>query len=329
MFMAKQPTEATRTDRPPEAAPPALEISGLSVRYGARGVIDGLDLTIGRSEIFGLLGPNGSGKTTLVRAICKRVKPNAGHIRISGEQNSKRNALRRVGLVPQEIALYPHLTVRENLQTFGRLSGLSRQKTLRILDFVVEATRLTRHLDDAVHTLSGGWKRRANIAAALLHGPSLLILDEPTVGVDIDARNALHTVIRNLGRSGLAVLLTTHDLDQAQALCGRVGFLRNGRLSPVGRPSDLLKDAFDSRCELLVDLYEPARAVTRDMLKRLGFASRHLGLEWSRMIDASVEAQAGLTEALHRTDLRIKEVRFREPDLDSLFVKLTGEDVPS
>ncbi|WP_169054088.1 ABC transporter ATP-binding protein [Nitratireductor sp. XY-223] len=327
--MTRQPTEGTQTDHPLEAAPPALEISGLSVRYGTRRVTDALDLTIATSEIFGLLGPNGSGKTTLVRAICRRLKPAAGRIRIAGEQNTKRRALRRVGLVPQEIALYPHLTARENLVTFGRLSGLSHQQAMSALDFAVEATRLTKHLDDAVHTLSGGWKRRANIAAALLHGPSLLILDEPTVGVDIDARNALHTVIRNLGRSGLAVLLTTHDLDQAQALCGRVGFLRDGKVSPVGRPVDLLKDAFGTRCELLVDLYEPARTATRDMLKRLGFASRQLGLEWSRMIDASPEAQAGLTDALHRTDLRIKEIRFREPDLDSLFTRLTGEDTPS
>ncbi|WP_419912332.1 ABC transporter ATP-binding protein [Hoeflea sp.] len=314
---------------PPEAALPALEINGLSVRYGKRTVIDSLDLTIGPSEIFGLLGPNGSGKSTLVRAVCRRIKPNAGTIRIASMENSRRKALRRVGLVPQEIALYPHLTARENLLAFGRLSGLSHKETQKALDFVVEATRLTKHLDDAVHTLSGGWKRRANIAAALLHGPSLLILDEPTVGVDVDARNALHTVIRNLGRSGLAVLLTTHDLDQAQTLCGRVGFLRNGHIAPTGRPADLLKDTFGSQCELLVDLYEPANPVIRDMLKRLGFASRHLGLEWSRMIDASVDSQAGLTDALHRTGLRIKEIRFREPDLDSLFARLIAENTQS
>ncbi len=301
--------------------PPALHVGPLAVSYGDQPVLKGLQLVVGRGEIFGLLGPNGAGKTTLIRAICGRLRSSAGDIFISGRSNRERRALRRIGLVPQEIALYPHLTARENLMAFGRLSGLSRRDTSRAMEFAMRATRITRRVDDPVHSLSGGWKRRVNIAAALVHRPTLLILDEPTVGVDIDARNTLHSVIRDLSHAGLAVLLATHDLDQAQTLCDRVGFLRDGVLSPVGSPAALLWAAFADRRELHVDLYEPASDETRAMMRRLRFAEHPSGLEWSRMISASTHRQAELTEALHETKLRIKEVRFREPGLDSLFLR--------
>ncbi|MDA5398365.1 ABC transporter ATP-binding protein [Hoeflea prorocentri] len=314
--------ERARTPRSASSDVAALQVEGLSVQYGQTRVLNGLNLAIRPGEIFGLLGPNGAGKTTLVRTICGRIGPASGQIRIAGQKNSKRAALRRIGLVPQEIALYPHLTARENLMAFGQLSGLSRKSCRDALRFAMKATRLDERADSYIHTLSGGWKRRANIAAALLHRPSLLILDEPTVGVDVDARNALHEVIRDLGRSGLAVLLATHDLDQAQSLCERVGFLRRGTISPSGRPDDLLKKAFGDNRVLLVDLFEHASKDTRVMLRRIGFQEHPSGLEWSRMIDASAQKQAALTRALHQTDLHIKEIRFREPGLDTLFLKL-------
>ena len=303
----------------------ALQVDDLFVKYGKSPVLNGLGLAIGPGEIFGLLGPNGAGKTTLIRAICGRIKPAGGNVRIAGAANTKRGALRHIGLVPQEIALYPHLTARENLIAFGRLSGLSKGACEKAMDFAIEATRLAAYADTRVHALSGGWKRRANIAAALLHKPALLILDEPTVGVDIDARNALHDVIRDLGRSGLAVLLATHDLDQAQTLCGRVGFLRGGIIDPSGKPEQLIRAAFAGERLLYVDLFGRAKPGTNDMLRRLGFAEHLSGLEWSRMISTTSQNQAGLIRALRKTDLRIKEIRFREPGLDTLFLKLTGK----
>lgn len=312
-----------------DARAPALQVDGLSVNYAKRPVLKGLQLQIRSGEIFGLLGPNGSGKTTLIRAICGRIKPKSGQILIAGKQNTRRSSLHHIGLVPQEIALYPHLTARENLVAFGRLSGLSSGACRKAMDFAMEAAHLTGQADTYVHALSGGWKRRANIAAALLHKPSLLVLDEPTVGVDIDARNALHEVIRDLGRAGLAVLLATHDLDQAQTLCERVGFLRDGVIEPTGRPEALLRKAFAGERILLVDLFERAAKNTHAMLQRLGFKEHQSGLEWSRMINTTSNNQAGLIRALRQTDLHIKEIRFREPGLDTLFVQLTGKTMQS
>jgi ABC-2 type transport system ATP-binding protein len=303
----------------------ALFVEKLEVNYGSKNVLKGLDLSVQSGETFGLLGPNGSGKTTLIRSICGRIKPASGTIRIAGEPNTNRRALRNIGLVPQEIALYEHLTARENLVTFGRLSGLSYRETLAALPLAVEATKLSRHVDDFVSTLSGGWQRRVNIAAAILHRPSLLILDEPMVGVDIDARNALQLVIRDLSGLGLAVLLVTHDLDQAEALCSRVGFLRHGRLDPVGRPADLLNEAFDGHHEVRLELREPAPGAEHEALVKLGLSECASGLEWRGMIAADPGDQPGLSEALNRSNLDIKEIRYRTPGLDSLFTSLTKE----
>ncbi|MEM6463007.1 MAG: ABC transporter ATP-binding protein [Pseudomonadota bacterium] len=313
--------------RPPTDPVQVLQVRDLRVGYADKTILNGLDLSIHCGEIFGLLGPNGSGKTTLIRAICGRIRPKSGEIRIAGVPNTRRGAFRNIGLVPQEIALYSHLTVKENLIAFGRLSGLSRRACRRSTEFAIEATHLAAHAETAVHALSGGWKRRANIAAALLHKPSLLILDEPTVGVDVDARNALQDLIRSLGKSGLAVLLTTHDLDQAQMLCRTVGFLRQGVINPCGRPADLLEKEYPGQRLLIVDLYQRASQETRGMLKRLGFVEQRSGFEWSRTIKTSSQDQAGLVRALRQTDLKVKEIRFREPGLDTLFVRLTGQEL--
>lgn len=304
---------------------PVLSVDTLCVNYGMRPVLTGLDLTIDPGEIFGLLGPNGAGKTTLIRTICDRIQPASGKILIEGRDHSQRQALRKIGLVPQEIALYPHLTARENLIVFARLAGLSHAQALDALDYAIEACKLTHQVDDYVHTLSGGWKRRANLAAAILHRPSLLILDEPTVGVDIDARNALHEVIKNLSADGHAVLLATHDMDQAEVLCGSVGFLRDGALAPVGNPLQLLHTAFADRHEVLVRLREPASPEACHALSNLGFSRDGNGLERRQLLKVTAAQQTRLTKMLEASPLRIKEVRFRKPGLDSLFLKLKAE----
>lgn len=301
---------------------PVLSVDALSVNYGARRVLKGLDLTIDPGEIFGLLGPNGAGKTTLIRTICDRIQPASGKILIEGRDHSQRQALRKIGLVPQEIALYPHLTARENLMVFARLAGLSHAQALDALDYAIGACKLTHQVDDYVHTLSGGWKRRANLAAAILHRPSLLILDEPTVGVDIDARNALHEVIKDLSAERLAVLLATHDMGQAETLCGSVGFLRDGALAPVGNPAQLLRTAFGDCHEVLVRLRQPTSPEACEALRALGFSNDSGKLERRQLLKATASEQTKLTRKLEASSLKIKEIRFRKPGLDTLFMEI-------
>jgi len=306
---------------PAQDTSPVLAIAGLEVSFKARQVLKGLDLTLKRGEIFGLLGPNGAGKTTLIRAICGRVRPDTGTMAICGEANSHRAVLRRIGLVPQEIALYMHLSARENLTLFGRLSGLSARQTREAIAWAAQAARLEARLDDRVDVFSGGWKRRVNIAAAILHRPALLILDEPTVGVDIDARNELQEVIRALSAQGMAVLLATHDLDQAEILCARVGFLRQGVIAPIGAPHQLIGDTFGARKQIVIELRSALTTPQRDALLKAGFSPAGSDLAWNILGPAGYDV-AQLSDRLARAGVAVREIRLREPGLDSLFLHL-------
>ena len=300
----------------------ALTIADLRIRYGEREVLRGLSLSVAAGEIYGLLGPNGAGKTTLIRTICGRLRPVAGSVTIAGVP-SGREALRRIGLVPQEIALYPHLTVEENLNVFGRLSGMDRAATKAAIAWASEAANLTDRLDERIDILSGGWKRRVNIAAGILHRPALLILDEPTVGVDVEARNSLQEVIQQLSQTGMAVLLATHDLDQAETICTTVGFLRNGVVAPQGPPRALIDSAFGGHHEIFLELGQvpsPSQALT---LGEAGFSASSSGLTWSMLGSASDGSAAELSFALDKAGIATREVRLRKPGLDSLFVQLS------
>jgi len=296
------------------------------VNYGKRRVLKGLSVRIAAGEIFGLLGPNGAGKTTLIRSICGRIKQASGTISIEGRSVADRRSLYRIGLVPQEIALYQHLTARENLEIMARLNGLSRRQTTEAVEFAVEACRLARQADDKVHALSGGWKRRVNIAAAILHRPSLLILDEPTVGVDIEARNALHEVIRNLRDEGMAMLLATHDMDQAEILCNFVGFLRDGVLSPKGSPSQLLEAIFEGQEEVVLQLREKAPPQISAIFGKLGFHGAADSLERRRLIELTQEGQVRLSRTLKDERLGIREISFRKPGLETMFLRLEDSE---
>jgi ABC-2 type transport system ATP-binding protein len=307
-------------------SPAALAVEDLRVHYGQREVLRGLNLRVDAGEIYGLLGPNGAGKTTLIRTICGRLPPLAGRITVAGRLPG-RAALRQIGLVPQEIALYPHLTARENLAVFGRLSGLGRQQVAAAISWASQAADLASRLDDRIDILSGGWKRRVNIAAAILHRPALLILDEPTVGVDVDARNGLHEVIGQLAQGGMGVLLTTHDLDQADSLCSRVGFLRDGIVAPQGPPRKLIEDTFANRREIIIELRRPATSAQTTLLDRIGFLPSSGGMTWSRVGMDPGGSVAELSEGLEKAGVVAREIRFREPGLDSLFLHLARRPV--
>jgi ABC-2 type transport system ATP-binding protein len=305
-----------------------LRVEGLHVHYGKREVLRGLSLSVRRGQIYGLLGPNGAGKTTLIRTICGRIRPSSGRVSIAGV--SGKASMRHIGLVPQELALYTHLTARENLEVFGRLSGLSASETEEAIAWAGAATDITQRLNDRVDILSGGWKRRVNIAAAILHRPALLILDEPTVGVDVDARNGLHDVIVSLSHAGMGVLLTTHDLDQAETLCSVVGFLRDGIVTPQGAPRDLLRHAFGEQRQVIVELRQPASQIQAQALSRAGFTSVNSGYAWIMFSSGIEQSLEDLADALARAGLETREIRFRKPGLDSLFVRLSrGREVAS
>jgi ABC-2 type transport system ATP-binding protein len=303
----------------------ALRIDELHTRYGNQKILNGLSLTVEPGSIYGLLGRNGAGKTTLIRTICGRVRPVSGSIHVDGIANTSGHALRRIGLVPQDIALYSHLTVKENLEVFGRLSGLSSKNMRNAVDWAYHATRLEGRMNDRIDILSGGWKRRVNIAAAILHNPSLLILDEPTVGVDVDARNELHELILELSHTGMGVLLTTHDMEQAETLCSKVGFLFGGIVSPQGHPQQLIDETYHDYKEMILELRSAPTEEQFGELQASGLASSNGSLSWSKFQQANEISVTRLGRDFERQGLNVREVRVRDPGLDSLFVYLTRE----
>jgi ABC-2 type transport system ATP-binding protein len=224
--------------------PPVLSLHEVKLRYGDTVAVAALSLEARRGEIFGLLGPNGCGKSTTLAAVAGALAPAAGLIRVAGvEERTDPLAYRRlVGLVPQELALYEELTAADNLLFFGRLYGLRGRDLARRAGEALEFVCLADRARLRVRTLSGGMQRRLNIACALLHEPPLLLLDEPTVGIDPESREAIFASLRRLRDRGTALVFTTHHLEEAERLCDRVGILDRGRLVALGTLDDLAGD---------------------------------------------------------------------------------------
>ncbi len=305
-----------------------LEVRGARRHYGEGRGLHGVDLSVRRGEIYGLLGPNGAGKTSLIRAISGRLRLDGGSVRLAGgDPRNDRRVRRALGLVPQELALYPELTVRQNLELLGRLAGLggreARQRTGPALEWIELADRA----NSAVSELSGGQKRRVNLAASTLHDPALLLLDEPTVGVDLPARERLHGLLRDLRARGAALLLATHDLDQATELCDRVGILVDGALRAEGTVPELVRGAFGAAGELVLTLRAEPEARAREVLTEAGLAAGVDARIWSGGVPGGVDAVPALLHRLEAAGAAVVETRVREPGLRGVFFRLAGREL--
>lgn len=234
-----------------DTRPNTLVIENLSKRYHAAEppAVDGLSLKIRQGEIFGLLGPNGAGKTTCISILSTLLPPCSGRVIMGAIDSvqSPRQARPHIGLVPQEIALYPELTARENLSFFGRLQGLSGKKLQAGIRMALGAVGLESHAHRRVSTFSGGMKRRANLAAGILHHPPVLLLDEPTVGIDAQSRQLIMEKLKDLKEGGTTMVYTTHYMEEAQSLCDRVAVMDKGRILAMGAPDALLAEYPRSR----------------------------------------------------------------------------------
>ena len=309
---------------------PVLVVENARRAFGARQALAGVGLTLRRGELYALVGRNGAGKTTLIRAICGRARLDAGSVRLDGvDPATDPAARRRLGLVPQEIALYPDLTALENLEILGQLAGLPAAEARRRAHEALTWIGLADRAKSRVATLSGGMKRRVNIAAGVLHDPALLLLDEPTVGVDPQARERIHEMLASLRARGMAILLTTHDLDQAALLADRIGILDDGVLRAEGTLAQLIATTLGHAREITVRLAAPPSGdAQRAVLAQLGLApdpadpARLAGLVAGDLADALAAgrrlAEAGLSAA---------ELSVREPSLYGVFFHVTGKEL--
>jgi ABC-2 type transport system ATP-binding protein len=309
--------------------PPTLvRVEGAVHSFGDRPVLRGVDLDLRSGEIYGLLGPNGAGKTTLMKAICGRLRLTSGRVAIAGRNPlSNRSARQAVSFVPQEISIYPYLTVSENLHVFGRFAGLRGRDLIAAVDTMLERAGLVDRADQLCRTLSGGYQRRVNICASMLHNPVALLLDEPTVGIDVDAREAIHGLLEGLCDEGAALMISTHDLEQAQLLCNRIGIMQNGQLCLEGEPAALLRWAFGTDREVIASLRGPPYKQTQiQFLRDLGFRPTQSPLTWFGRAPAGHLDAGALAQHISTAGLVVKEVRVRNPDLGSLFLAVLGRE---
>jgi ABC-2 type transport system ATP-binding protein len=305
--------------------PPVLEVSELSKRFRDREAVRSLSFRLSPGEIFGLLGPNGAGKTTTIGMIAGVLRPTSGSIRILGADAvvSGRSVLRNLGLVPQTVALYPALTAEENLCFFGNLYGLPRERLERRVGHLLELAGLTARKDEPVAEFSGGMKRRLNLACALVHEPALLLLDEPTAGVDPQSRERIYEALSDLAREGLALLLTTHYLEEAERLCHRLAILDEGRVAAEGTVEHLRALAGEEPTVTIVLARPPGGELSARLAERKALSSdpRSFHLE-------SSGAERHLLEILALASAEgneIEELQLHRPNLGDVFLRLTGK----
>jgi ABC-2 type transport system ATP-binding protein len=298
----------------------ALLVRKVVKRFGRTTALEHASLELRRGERLALLGPNGAGKTTLVRCICGRAVPDAGEIDMLGRRLPPSGGRHELGFVPQEIALYPDLTARENLEAFGRFHGLTGGELRQAVDWALDWTGLADRANDLTKTYSSGMKRRVNIACGVLHRPLILLLDEPTVGVDPQSRDRIFTMLGELWDQGTSILLTTHQLEEAEQRCDRIVIIDHGHAIAEGTLAELIASTVGGK---------------RKVIFKLAEAIPHLDSMTSdgdrRELVAEVEDVAlelpDLLIRIRESGGRVRDLEVHPPSLHSVFIHLTGREL--
>jgi ABC-2 type transport system ATP-binding protein len=305
-----------------------ISVSNLSKRFGELRAVDRISFDVNKGELFGFLGPNGAGKTTTISMICGLLRPDEGTVTI-GDYNlwqSPKAAKRLIGLVPQDVALYEEFSAYENLMFWGGLYGQRRADLKQSVDEILGRVGLADRAKEQVSRFSGGMKRRLNLAIGLVHRPELLLLDEPTVGIDPQSRNAILEFIREISKRGTTVVLTTHHLQEAEQLCDRVAIIDHGRILQTGSVKQLAQAAGDREVITLKGSFTAAQI--RQCLENTPVsiisaadqaATLHLGSDHFNL--------ASLVERVSKAGLELADLSVQKPTLESVFLKLTGREL--
>ncbi|MGI9473810.1 MAG: ABC transporter ATP-binding protein [Rubripirellula sp.] len=316
---------------------PVLEIRDLQKSFGDLHALQGVTFSLNAGERLAFLGPNGAGKTTLIRCLSGLTKADSGEIRLCGRPIGSGDARSSLGLVPQEIALYGDLTVRQNLAAFGKFYGLKRAELRDRLDWALNWTGLADRATDFVEGFSGGMKRRVNLACGVMHSPQVLLLDEPTVGVDPQSRQRIFTMLDELSQAGTSILLTTHHLDEAEERSDRIVILDQGQVVADGTIDQLVEASVGAsrlvRMRIDRPLSEPLRIraprsnaanSTADTFGALGEVGDRLVS--TRIDDVSLHLPR-LIDTVRRSGYRVDDVEVQAPSLHHVFLHLTGYEL--
>jgi ABC-2 type transport system ATP-binding protein len=307
---------------------PLLLADDLSKRFGDIHAVDRVSFEVGEGEIYGMLGPNGAGKTTTISLVCGLLKPDGGNVVVSGSNfwSDPQAARRIMGVVPQDLAIYEELSGRENLQFWGRIAGLNLRQARARAGELLEALSLVDRGDDAVKKYSGGMKRRVNLGCALMHRPRLLLLDEPTVGIDPHARANILDFVRGLVAEGAAILYTTHYLEEAETLCHRIGIIDHGRLLAEGTLAELQRRVGEAQLFVVEGVLADAEPANWP-----GFAERFRVIQKTdRQLTVATLGRRDPAECLKELlalPVHLENVTLKRPSLNDTFLHLTGREL--
>lgn len=315
-----------------------VRVERLRKSYEALVAVDDISFDIRRGEIFGLLGPNGAGKTTTISILAGILASTSGKVQLAGQDFQRTPAMKRlIGTVPQDLAIYLKLTGEENLRFFGELYGMTGTALLERVQAMLALVGLTDRGHSRADTYSGGMKRRLNLAAGLMHNPQLLLLDEPTVGVDPQSRNHIFEGVRALNREGLTILYTSHYMEEVQALCDRVGIMDRGHLIACDTVPNLIAAQGQAVIELGLGIAQP----DFPLISRLESVEPVSGVYVFEQTEATAEAGAhsvlhirspqpnhalpGLVSVLNALDVPLLSLSIKQPNLEDVFLALTGK----
>jgi ABC-2 type transport system ATP-binding protein len=305
-----------------------ISVEGLSKRFGELRAVDRISFSVKRGELFGFLGPNGAGKTTTISMICGLLQPDDGTVFI-GEYDlweSPKAAKRLLGLVPQDPAFYEEFSARENLLFWGGLYGVPRAELKRNSEAILERVGLAERAKEPVSRFSGGMKRRLNLAIGLVHRPQVLLLDEPTVGIDPQARNNILEIIRDIAREGTTILFTTHHLEEAEKLCDRIAIMDHGRILQTGSVGELARIAGDREVITLRGKFtaeQIEKCLEHEPVDILSRADELVTLHLAR----DGYGMAALVTHLSASGIELADLSIQKPTLESVFLKLTGREL--
>jgi ABC-2 type transport system ATP-binding protein len=305
-----------------------LEVSNLSKSYGDRRALDGVSFAIQPGEIFGLLGPNGAGKTTTISVIATILRPSGGEVQVAGHSaTDELGAVRnKVGLVPQQVCLYPTLTAEENLRFFGEMYGLSGHTLATRVEAMLTLVGLVPRRRDRVDTFSGGMQRRLNLGCGLIHQPELLLLDEPTVGLDPQSRERIFSAVEELASAGIAVLYTTHYMEEAERLCHRVAIMDEGHFVAEGAPRDLAANVGEGRTLAITFERSPGAELQARLAKEGAGDGLPAGPYRFQLAGPSLEELIPELVRLAAAEQNpVKELVVHQPNLGEVFLHLTGK----
>ena len=304
-----------------------IEIKDLVKKYDDNIAVDNINLSIEEGEIYGILGPNGAGKSTTISLICSLLFPTSGEIKIFGEDIRKnlKSIKKQLGLVPQNIALYKDFTAYENVKFFGELYGLRGQRLNEAIDNSLEFTGLLEVKKKKAEKFSGGMLRRLNIACAIVHSPKILIMDEPTVGIDPQSRNNIMHSVKKLNKDGVTIIYTTHYMEEAESLCSKIAIIDKGKIIVEGTKEEL-KDIVSDKKIFSVgvdDIYK----VNLEALRNVEGVS-DISIDNNNVIITSAKEVNNISEiikAISNENLKINDLGFKEITLETVFLSLTGK----